>query len=49
MLYPAITLVALPFPPLMLVLYAVVVGYYLGPGLRTLDGRDGTVRSAGDF
>jgi len=43
-LYPLITLAALAYAPLMLVLYALVVGYYLGPGLNqlSLDPTEGT-------
>jgi len=37
LLYPVITLVSWFYPPIMLVLYAIVVAYYFGPGLRTLD------------
>ena len=36
-LFPLVTAVGVINPPMMLVLYAVIVGYYLGPGLRTLD------------
>lgn len=36
-LYPVVTLVGVLYAPMMLVLYAVIVGYYLGPGLRALD------------
>ena len=36
-IYPAITLVGLISPPAMLLLYAAVIAYYLGPGLRALD------------
>ncbi len=35
--YPVITLIGWFYPPAMLVFYAGVIGYYLGPGLRTLD------------
>ncbi len=35
-IYPLITLAALAYAPLMLVLYALIVGYYLGPGLNQL-------------
>ena len=37
LLYPVITLVSWFYPPIMLVLYGIVVAYYFGPGLRTLD------------
>lgn len=46
LLYPLITLISWFFPPLMLVLYAVVVGYYFGPGLRALDALDGSREAA---
>ena len=36
-LFPVVTLVGAINAPMMLVLYAVIVGYYLGPGLRALD------------
>jgi uncharacterized membrane protein len=36
-MYPVVTLVGVINAPMMLVLYAVIVGYYLGPGLRALD------------
>lgn len=35
--YPLITLIGWFHPPVMLALYAVVVAYYFGPGLRALD------------
>ena len=35
--YPLITLIGWFYPPAMLALYAVVVAYYFGPGLRALD------------
>lgn len=37
LLYPLITLISWFYPPVMLVLYAMVIAYYFGPGLRTLD------------
>jgi uncharacterized membrane protein len=37
LIYPVITLIGWFYPPAMLVLYAIVVAYYFGPGLRTLD------------
>lgn len=37
LIYPVITVIGWFFPHTMLALYAVVVGYYLGPGLRTID------------
>jgi uncharacterized membrane protein len=36
-IYPVITLIGWFFPPAMLMLYAGVIGYYLGPGLKSLD------------
>ncbi len=41
LLYPVITLIGWFYPPAMLVLYAIVVAYYFGPGLRALDVLDG--------
>lgn len=37
LIYPVITLIGWFFPALMLPMYALVVGYYFGPGLSTLD------------
>lgn len=37
LVYPLITVVGWFLPPAMLLLYAAIVGYYLGPGLRTLE------------
>ena len=42
LIYPVITFIGWFFPPAMLVLYAVVVTYYFGPGLRALDVLDGS-------
>ncbi len=41
LIYPMITLIGWFHPPLMLPMYALVVGYYFGPGVRTLDVLDG--------
>lgn len=35
-IYPLITVVSLVYAPLMLLFYALIVGYYLGPGLSQL-------------
>lgn len=40
LIYPVITAISWFYPPLMLVLYAMVIAYYFGPGLRTLDRLD---------
>ena len=37
LIFPAITLIGWFYPHVMLALYAIVVAYYFGPGLRTLD------------
>lgn len=40
LIYPVITVVSWFYPPVMLVLYSIVIAYYFGPGLHTLDALD---------
>lgn len=44
-IFPVITLIGWFYPHVMLALYAIVVAYYFGPGLRTLDVFDGSRES----